>query len=85
VQPCTHDAVNDNSTPRDISPLDILSDRIRRWPDDFASDQPVSIHAFDLVFYWWSRLVSNQRPSACEADALPLSYETENALNEVED
>lgn len=24
----------------------------------------------------WSRLVSNQRPSACEADALPLSYET---------
>jgi hypothetical protein len=25
---------------------------------------------------WWSRLVSNQRPSACEADALPLSYET---------
>src|SRR5687768_10991566 len=28
------------------------------------------------VFGWWSRLVSNQRPSACEADALPLSYET---------
>ena len=27
-------------------------------------------------FWWWSRLVSNQRPSACEADALPLSYET---------
>lgn len=26
--------------------------------------------------FWWSRLVSNQRPSACEADALPLSYET---------
>lgn len=25
----------------------------------------------------WSRLGSNQRPSACEADALPLSYETE--------
>ena len=24
----------------------------------------------------WSRLGSNQRPSACEADALPLSYET---------
>lgn len=28
---------------------------------------------------WWSRLVSNQRPSACEADALPLSYETREA------
>jgi hypothetical protein len=27
-------------------------------------------------FELWSRLVSNQRPSACEADALPLSYET---------
>ncbi len=25
----------------------------------------------------WSQLVSNQRPSACEADALPLSYGTE--------
>lgn len=25
---------------------------------------------------WWSRLGSNQRPSACEADALPLSYRT---------
>ena len=24
----------------------------------------------------WSQLGSNQRPSACEADALPLSYET---------
>ena len=32
--------------------------------------------ALELGFYWWSRLVSNQRPSACEADALPLSYET---------
>ncbi len=30
----------------------------------------------ELGFRWWSRLVSNQRPSACEADALPLSYET---------
>ena len=25
---------------------------------------------------WWSRLGSNQRPSACEADALPLSHGT---------
>lgn len=25
---------------------------------------------------WWSRLGSNQRPPACEAGALPLSYET---------
>ena len=28
---------------------------------------------------WWSRLGSNQRPSACEADALPLSHGTERA------
>ncbi len=26
--------------------------------------------------FQWSQLGSNQRPSACEADALPLSYET---------
>ena len=32
----------------------------------------------------WSRLVSNQRPSACEADALPLSYETESPTEQVE-
>jgi hypothetical protein len=30
----------------------------------------------------WSRLVSNQRPSACEADALPLSYETGNDVED---
>ncbi len=24
--------------------------------------------------WWWARLGSNQRPPACEADALPLSY-----------
>lgn len=30
----------------------------------------------DLGLCLWSRLGSNQRPSACEADALPLSYET---------
>ena len=35
-----------------------------------------------LQFYWWSRLVSNQRPSACEADALPLSYETGNDVED---
>ena len=39
---------------------------------------------FELGFRWWSRLVSNQRPSACEADALPLSYETGRS-NDVED
>ena len=33
---------------------------------------------------WWSRLVSNQRPSACEADALPLSYETGRSTEQVE-
>src|ERR1700682_829942 len=30
----------------------------------------------DLRKQWWSRLGSNQRPSACEADALPLSHGT---------
>jgi hypothetical protein len=28
----------------------------------------------DLPFLRWARLVSNQRPLACEASALPLSY-----------
>ena len=32
--------------------------------------------AAERRLYLWSRLGSNQRPSACEADALPLSYET---------
>ena len=32
--------------------------------------------ASDLTIYLWSRLGSNQRPSACEADALPLSHGT---------
>lgn len=26
---------------------------------------------------WWSGLVSNQRPPACQAGALPLSYPTD--------
>ena len=30
--------------------------------------------------HWWSRLGSNQRPSACEADALPLSHGTGRVL-----
>src|ERR1700741_253352 len=30
----------------------------------------------ELRRLWWSRLGSNQRPSACEADALPLSHGT---------
>lgn len=35
---------------------------------------------------WWSRLGSNQRPSACEADALPLSHGTGAEMaNDVED
>jgi hypothetical protein len=43
---------------------------------DIRSDQPQK-PALNWGYWWWSRLVSNQRPSACEADALPLSYETE--------
>ena len=39
---------------------------------DFSLENNPSSWGFVL----WSRLVSNQRPSACEADALPLSYET---------
>jgi hypothetical protein len=34
------------------------------------------VHRLRTPFIGWSRLVSNQRPSACEADALPLSYGT---------
>jgi hypothetical protein len=42
------------------------------------------------MFSRWSRLGSNQRPSACEADALPLSHGTLRPArrwqaNEVED
>ena len=29
---------------------------------------------------WWARLVSNQRPLACEASALPLSYAPERTV-----
>jgi hypothetical protein len=55
--------------------------RLRRlagyWPDGFSrTNQLTGKSCSELGFYWWSRLVSNQRPSACEADALPLSYET---------
>lgn len=32
--------------------------------------------ASDLGKQLWSQLVSNQRPLACEASALPLSYGT---------
>lgn len=40
----------------------------------------------DLDCYLWSRLGSNQRPSACEADALPLSHGTgAETANDVED
>lgn len=41
-----------------------------------------------MLLKGWSRLGSNQRPSACEADALPLSYETGESTewpNDVED
>jgi hypothetical protein len=40
------------------------------------SQKPVS-----WWFSWWSRLGSNQRPSACEADALPLSHGTRRATS----
>ena len=36
----------------------------------------VSTYTLRRVPAWWSRLGSNQRPSACEADALPLSHGT---------
>jgi hypothetical protein len=38
-------------------------------------DRP-TLFETDLHDYGWSRLGSNQRPSACEADALPLSHGT---------
>ena len=54
------------------------------WPYDCLEALPETLTFLrkvpsDLPLYWWSRLVSNQRPSACEADALPLSYETKEA------
>jgi hypothetical protein len=44
--------------------------------NSFRSEVLPSKKPSELGFWGWSRLVSNQRPSACEADALPLSYET---------
>jgi hypothetical protein len=54
------------------------------WNRDGAMSTIPGETIFELGFRWWSRLVSNQRPSACEADALPLSYETGRS-NDVED
>ena len=53
------------------------------WPDrarggDVGGANPAARLGL-CGFDGWSRLVSNQRPSACEADALPLSYETREA------
>ncbi len=48
-----------------------------QWTPSVAeSDLPENDEnpAISGVFGGWARLVSNQRPSACEADALPLSY-----------
>ena len=44
--------------------------------------RPAAKTTLELGLCWWSRLVSNQRPSACEADALPLSYETGNDVED---
>ena len=49
------------------------------------SDRNGGRSAPEKAFWWWSRLVSNQRPSACEADALPLSYETGDTVNHTTD
>src|SRR6478609_1456542 len=48
---------------------------------DGAMHHPRRKPSLNWAYLWWSRLVSNQRPSACEADALPLSYETRFPTN----
>ena len=60
--PCLR-SKHSNKTPQPMdSPTG--SERIdRKWP-------------LTCAIYLWSRLGSNQRPSACEADALPLSHGT---------
>ena len=70
------DALDDRPVPRALrvlaqflalsSPSKSSSSDLRAW----------QIGPLICGFVLWSRLVSNQRPSACEADALPLSYET---------
>ena len=55
------------------------------WQGNFGGSQtnPDAVRwAPTTAMVWWSRLVSNQRPSACEADALPLSYETEGGAHQ---
>ena len=47
--------------------------RIRTGQNEPTMESTDRIHA---VQRGWSRLGSNQRPSACEADALPLSHGT---------
>jgi hypothetical protein len=41
-----------------------------------ADNGAVGVNQLKELLTWWSRLGSNQRPPACEAGALPLSYET---------
>lgn len=46
------------------------------WINLCATATPARGRSDGIEARWWSRLGSNQRPSACEADALPLSYRT---------
>lgn len=47
------------------------------WMRIYETKQPLTcLRRSGAVSFKWSQLVSNQRPSACEADALPLSYGT---------
>ena len=49
-----------------------VADRLRRLIH--RRDCPVSTTFPQAERLWWARLVSNQRPPACKAGALPLSY-----------
>jgi hypothetical protein len=60
---------------------DLLSRTLNCTPDDLRAPGPASTleagNQSDLQGLSWARLGSNQRPLACEASALPLSYAPE--------
>lgn len=53
-----------------------LAGRLNRTQTGREENETVRNPTEEAAQSWWSRLGSNQRPSACEADALPLSHGT---------
>lgn len=54
----------------------IIITKTGQKPDEKGPERSGNRKKKQVSQSWWSRLGSNQRPSACEADALPLSHGT---------